>query len=85
MDFFIKRRATLPILRVEVNKDGRNDFHHNQNLSDISNVYVSFIDYYRMLSTVRRGFVNTRVSTVAYRYAYNENTNITTIITANLI
>jgi len=46
MDFFIKRRATLPILRVEVNKDGRNDFHHNQNLSDISNVYVSFIDYY---------------------------------------
>lgn len=38
-----------------------------------------------MLSTVRRGFVNTRVSTVAHRYAYNENTNITTIITANLI
>jgi hypothetical protein len=46
MNFFIKRRSTLPLLRVEVNKDGRNDFHHNQNLSEISNVYISLIDYY---------------------------------------
>jgi hypothetical protein len=46
MNFFIKRRSTLPLLRVEVNKDGRSDFHHNQNLSEISNVYVSLIDYY---------------------------------------
>lgn len=46
MNFFIKRRATLPLLRVEVNKDGRNDFHKNQNLSDITNVYVSLIDFY---------------------------------------
>ena len=46
MNFFIKRRSTLPLLRVEVNKDGRNDFHNNQNLSEISNVYVSLIDYY---------------------------------------
>lgn len=46
MNFFIKKRATLPILRVEVNKDGRSNFYNNQNLSDISNVYVSFIDFY---------------------------------------
>lgn len=46
MDFFIKRRATLPLLRVEIDKDGRNDFHRNQNLSQITNVYVSLIDYY---------------------------------------
>ena len=46
MNFYIKRRSTLPLLRVEVNKDGRSDFYHNQNLSEISNVYVSLIDYY---------------------------------------
>jgi len=44
MEFFIKKGATLPILKMQVVKDGRSDFHHFMDLLETSSIYFSMID-----------------------------------------
>ena len=39
MDFFINKKATLPILKMELIKDGRNDFHKFHEMIQNSDIY----------------------------------------------
>ena len=39
MDFFINKKATLPILQMELIKDGRNDFHKFHEMIQNSDIY----------------------------------------------
>jgi len=44
MEWFIKQNSTLPILQVEISKNGRSDFNFNQALNGINKVYISLFD-----------------------------------------
>jgi hypothetical protein len=44
MEFNIKKNATLPILKVEICKDGRSDFNLNSFLNSGSTFYISLFD-----------------------------------------
>jgi len=44
MDFFINQNSTLPILKLELIKDGRNDYKHFHELIQNSNIYFSMAD-----------------------------------------
>jgi hypothetical protein len=39
MDFFINKKATLPIMKLELIKDGRNDFHKFHEMIQNSDIY----------------------------------------------
>jgi hypothetical protein len=44
MEWFIKQNSTLPILQVEISKNGRSDFNLNQNLNGINKIYISLYE-----------------------------------------
>ncbi len=44
MEFFIKKNATLPLLKFEIFQDGRSDFNNIQNLSGVTSSYITLID-----------------------------------------
>jgi hypothetical protein len=44
MDFFIKKNATLPLLKLAVIKDGRSDYHNFMDLIESSTILFSMID-----------------------------------------
>jgi len=44
MEFFIKKNATLPLLKFEVFQDGRSDYNHIKNLSGVTSGYVTLLD-----------------------------------------
>jgi len=44
MEFFIKKNATLPIIKMQVVKDGRSDFQNFMRLLESSSIYFSMID-----------------------------------------
>lgn len=44
MEFFIKKGATLPILKLSVVKDGRNDFHSFMKTIELSAIFFSMVD-----------------------------------------
>lgn len=44
MDFFIKKNATLPVLKLQVVKDGRNDFNSFMKLIELSAIFFSMSD-----------------------------------------
>ena len=44
MEFYIKKNATLPVLKVEVCKDGRSDFNLNDFLNSDYTFYISLFD-----------------------------------------
>jgi hypothetical protein len=44
MEFFIKKNSTLPILKLSVVKDGRNDFHSFMKTIELSAIFFSMID-----------------------------------------
>ena len=44
MDFFINKNSTLPILKLELVKDGRNDYKKFHELIQNSNIYFSMSD-----------------------------------------
>ena len=44
MDFYIKKGATLPILKLSVVKDGRNDFHSFMKTIELSAIFFSMVD-----------------------------------------
>ena len=44
MEFFIKKNATLPILKMQVVKDGRSDYNKMMNLIEESAIFFSMVD-----------------------------------------
>ena len=44
MEFFIKKNATLPLLKLMVIKDGRSDYNNSMELSDTSTVFFSMVN-----------------------------------------
>ncbi len=44
MEFFINKNATLPILKMELIQDGRNDFHNFFDLIQNANIFFSLTD-----------------------------------------
>lgn len=44
MDFFINKNASLPTLKLELIKDGRNDFNHFYELIQNADIYFTMTD-----------------------------------------
>ena len=44
MEFFIKKNATLPLLKLQVVKNGRLDYNNFMNLIEQSSLFFSMID-----------------------------------------
>jgi len=44
MEFFIKKNATLPLLKLQVVKDGRSDYNNFMKLIEVASLYFSMID-----------------------------------------
>jgi len=64
MEFYIKKNATLPILKVEVCKDGRSDFNLNDFLNSDYTFYISLFDKStdKILFASKECFVSTEIS-----------------------
>jgi hypothetical protein len=46
MDFYISKNATLPILKMQVVKDGRSDFMRFMESLEVSSIFFTMIDVY---------------------------------------
>jgi hypothetical protein len=44
MEWFIKKNATLPLLKMQVTKDGRSDYNNMMNLIEESAIFFSMVD-----------------------------------------
>ena len=44
MDFFIKKNATLPVLKLQVIKDGRSDYNNFMELLETSSIFFSMVN-----------------------------------------
>jgi hypothetical protein len=44
MDFYIKKNATLPVLKLQVIHDGRSDYNHFMNTIELSSIFFSMIN-----------------------------------------
>ncbi len=44
MEFFIRKNATLPVLKMQVVKDGRSDYHNFMDLLETSTIAFSMIN-----------------------------------------
>ena len=44
MDFFIKKNATLPVLKLQVVKDGRSDYYSFMKTIELSAIFFSMVD-----------------------------------------
>jgi len=44
MEFYIKKNATLPLLKLQVVKDGRSDYNKFMDLIEVSSLFFSMID-----------------------------------------
>jgi hypothetical protein len=44
MDFFIKKNATLPVLKLQVVKDGRSDYDNFMKTIELSSIFFSMVD-----------------------------------------
>ena len=61
MEFFIKKNATLPLLKMQVVKDGRSDYNNMMDLIEESAIFFSMVDVETgipKISTRPAGFVN---------------------------
>jgi hypothetical protein len=61
MEFFIKKNATLPVLKLQVVKDGRSDYNRMMDLIEESSIFFSMVDIETgipKLVTRPAGFVN---------------------------
>lgn len=61
MEFFIKKNATLPLLKMQVVKDGRTDYNNMMDLIEESAIFFSMVDAdtgIPRISTRPAGFVN---------------------------
>jgi len=64
MEFYIKKNATLPVLKVEICKDGRSDFNLNSFLDSNYTFYISLFDNTvdKILFSSKECYVTTEVS-----------------------
>ena len=44
MDFFIKKNATLPVLKLQVVKDGRSEYNNFMELLETSSIFFSMVN-----------------------------------------
>ena len=44
MEFFIKKNATLPLLKMQVVKDGRSDYSHFMDMIEVSSLFFSMVN-----------------------------------------
>jgi hypothetical protein len=44
MEFYIKKNATLPLLKLQVAKDGRSDYNKFMDLIEVSSLFFSMVD-----------------------------------------
>ena len=44
MNFFIKKNATLPLLKLQIVKDGRNDYNNFMKTIELSSIFFSMVD-----------------------------------------
>jgi len=61
MEFFIKKNATLPLLKMQVVKDGRSDYNNMMDLIEESSIFFSMVDVETgipRISTRPAGYVN---------------------------
>jgi hypothetical protein len=61
MEFFIKKNVTLPVLKLQVVKDGRSDYNRMMDLIEESSIFFSMVDIETgipKLVTRPAGFVN---------------------------
>lgn len=61
MEFFIKKGATLPLLKMQVVQDGRSEFENFSNIIATSKILFSMVDVYTgipKISSKRAGFVH---------------------------
>lgn len=76
MEFYIKKGATLPLLKMQIVKDGRSDYHKFMDLIETSTILFSMIDadtgIPRFLSKpagfVSKNFLNETAPTEYYVY-----------------
>ena len=79
MEFYIKKNATLPFLKVEICKDGRSDFNLNSFLDSNSTFYISLFDKTidKILFSSKECFVTTEVSPFEGKTLYYLNYQFT--------
>lgn len=44
MEFFIKKNATLPLLKMQVVKDGRSDYNYFMDMIEVSSLFFSMVN-----------------------------------------
>lgn len=59
MDFFIKQNSSLPILKLQISKDGRSDFNKIMEIFSSSTIQFSMVDVETGIPRVMRKFVTT--------------------------
>ena len=76
MEFYIKKGATLPVLKMQIVKDGRSDYHRFMDLIETSTILFSMVDadtgIPKFLSKpagfVSKNFINETTPTEYYVY-----------------
>jgi len=79
MEFYIKKNATLPVLKVEICKDGRSDFNLNSFLDSNYTFYISLFDKTidKILFSSKECFVTSEVSPFEGKTLYYLNYQFT--------
>ena len=79
MDFYIKKGASLPILKVEMCLDGRSDYHLNSYINSELPVYLSLIDELNgtILFASKECFVTSEFSSFENKMLYYINYQFT--------
>jgi hypothetical protein len=79
MEFYIKKNATLPFLKVEICKDGRSDFNLNSFLDSNNTFYISLFDKTidKILFSSKECFVTTEISPFEGKTLYYLNYQFT--------
>ena len=44
MNFYIKKNSTLPVIKLEVIKNGRNDYNNFMDMIEVSSIFFSMVD-----------------------------------------
>ena len=44
MEFYIKKNATLPIIKLQVDKDGRSEYNNFMQLIEVSSLFFSMVN-----------------------------------------
>lgn len=85
MEWFIKKNSTLPVFQIEIDKDGRSDFHNNWDLTG-QTVYISLYNEVtkKFLISSKPCYVTYSSSTINDDTQYYLNYQLTYRETSNL-